>query len=297
MTQNALHTNTDPTLRKKLLLYQRDEITEHQIYKKLAEATQSAENRQVLERIAADEKRHYDLWATYTSQDVNPDKGQIRKYYWISRIMGFTFGLKLMERGEADAQDSYTDLRGIIPEIDAVIDDEDRHEHELIDLLDEERLAYAGSVVLGLNDALVELTGALAGFTLALQNPKLIAVTGLITGIAAALSMAASEYLSTKAEPGAKDPIRASLYTGGAYLVTVFVLIMPYLLLSDYYISLAITLIFAVLIIAVFNYYLSVAKDLDFKRQFLEMAVASLGVAAFSFLIGFLLRTFLGVDA
>ena len=36
------------------------------------------------------------------------------------------------------------------------------------------------------------------GFTLALSDSKLIALTGSITGIAAALSMASSEYLSTK---------------------------------------------------------------------------------------------------
>ena len=49
-----------------------------------------------------------------------------------------------------------------------------------------------GSVVLGLNDELVEFTGALAGFTLALSDHRLIALTGSITGIAAALSMASS---------------------------------------------------------------------------------------------------------
>ena len=84
---------------------------------------------------------------------------------------------------------------------------------------------------------------------------------------------------------------------GGAYLVTVFVLIAPYLLLSNYYTSMTITLTFSVLIIAAFNYYISVAKDLNFKRQFLEMAIVSLGVAAFSFLVGFVLRMFWGVDA
>jgi VIT1/CCC1 family predicted Fe2+/Mn2+ transporter len=97
-------------------------------------------------------------------------------------------------------------------------------------LLDEELLRYAGSIVLGLNDALVELTGALAGFTLALQNTRLIALTGLITGVAAALSMAASEYLSTRSEGGGRSPLRASLYTGTAYIITVFLLILPYLL-------------------------------------------------------------------
>lgn len=288
--------NISPTVRAKLLIYQQDEITEHEIYKKLASFIQSPENRQVLERIADDEKRHYEQWRTYTGQDLTADPNKVRKYYWLSRIFGFTFGIKLMEAGEEDAQDNYARLKGVIPNIEGIIADEDRHENEIINLLDEERLVYAGSVVLGLNDALVELTGALAGFTLALQNANLIAITGLITGIAAALSMAASEYLSTKADVGPKNPGRAALYTGGAYFVTVIILILPFLLLANFYISLGITLTLAVFIIAVFNYYISVAKDLNFKRQFLEMAVVSLGVATFSFLIGYILRTFWGVD-
>ncbi len=285
-----------PDVREKILAFQRTEITEHTIYKKLAESVGSPENRRVLEQISRDELAHYRLWRNYTGQDVGPDEGAVWRYYWISKIFGFTFGVKLMENGEEDAQENYDSLRGIIPEIDRVIAEEDRHEQELLDMLDEERLVYASSVVLGLNDALVELTGALAGFTLALQNARLIAIIGLITGMAAALSMAASEYLSTKAEPEGKDPVRASLYTGGAYLGTVAVLIFPFLLLSNYYISLGITLALAVMIVAVFNYYISVARDLDFKRQFLEMTAISLGVAGFSFLIGYALRAFFGVD-
>ena len=151
-------------------------------------------------------------------------------------------------------------------------------------------------MVLGLNDALVELTGALAGLTLALQNTKLIALTGLITGIAAALSMATSEYLSTKTEGTVRNPLKASVYTGVAYLITVSFLVLPYLILKNYYLCLGCTMSAAVLIIALFNYYISVAKDESFKKRFLEMTALSLGVAVFSFLIGFLIRIFLGVD-
>ncbi len=286
-----------PEIKEKLKKFQRTEITEYELYEKLAKWVGSPENQATLEKIAKEELAHYNLWKHYTGEDVEPDRGAVRKYYWLSRIFGFTFGAKLMENGEAEAQENYEELRGIIPEIDRVIKEEDRHEHELLDMLDEERLVYASSVVLGLNDALVELTGALAGFTLALQNARLIAVIGLITGLAAALSMAASEYLSTKAEPEGKDPVRASLYTGGAYLGTVVILILPFLLLSNYYLSLGITLIFAVAIIALFNYYISVARDLNFKHQFLEMAVISLGVAGFSFLVGYVLRAFFGIEA
>ena len=283
-------------LREQLLAYQKNEITEHHIYKRLARAIKSPENRRVLEKIADDELRHYRAWRSYTQQDVEPDKLKIWRYYLISRIFGFTFGIKLMERGEEDAQDSYEQLPGTIPEAEAIIRDENEHENALIELLDEERLRYISSIVLGLNDALVELTGALAGLTLALQDTKLIALTGSITGIAAALSMGASEYLSTKSEETAKNPVRASIYTGGAYVVTVLILILPYLILENFYVCLGCTLTAAVLIIAFFNYYISVAQDVPFKRRFLEMAGLSLGVTALSFLVGLLIRTFLGVD-
>ena len=283
-------------IREKLLAYQKNEITEHHIYGMLAKAVKSPENSRVLEEIANDELQHYRAWRTHTQQDVKPDKLNIWKYYLISRIFGFTFGVKLMESGEEAAQDSYEQLRGTIPEADAILRDESEHEAALLELLDEERLRYMGSIVLGLNDALVELTGALAGLTLALQNTKLIALTGLIMGIAAALSMAASEYLSTKSEETARNPVRASAYTGVAYVGTVSILILPYLILENFYVCLACTLVAAVLIIGFFNYYISVAKDVPFKRRFLEMAGLSLGVAALSFFIGFVIRSFLGVD-
>jgi VIT1/CCC1 family predicted Fe2+/Mn2+ transporter len=260
-------------LRKQLLVHQKNEITEHHIYEKLARRVGVPENRRILENIAQDELRHYHAWRTHTQQDESPDQWTIRKYYWISRVFGFTFGVKLMERAEEDVQASYEQMREVIPEAETIILEENQHEAALLQLLDEESLRYTGSMVLGLSDALVELTGALAGLTLALQNTKLIALTGSITGIAAALSMGASEYLSTKAEGTGKHPVRASIYTGGAYLLTVLLLVLPYLVLKNYYLCLGCTLAGAVSIIAVFNYYISVAKDEPFRKRFLEMTI------------------------
>lgn len=201
-----------------------------------------------------------------------------------------------MECGEKEAQQEYSQIRPSVPEINEIVRDENEHENALIQLLDEERLRYIGSIVLGLNDALVELTGALAGFTFAFQDTRLIALTGLITGIAAALSMGASEYLSTKSEKTVKGPLKSAIYTGSAYVVVVIALILPYLILENSYVSLVCTMTFAVLIIAFFNYYVSVAKSVLFKRRFLEMSGLSLGVASVSFLVGYILRSSLGVE-
>ncbi|MBI4732052.1 MAG: VIT1/CCC1 transporter family protein [Chloroflexi bacterium] len=283
-------------LRSRLLVFQRVELTEHHIYARLARTIKSSENRQILEKISADELHHALLWQKYTGQELKPKMLVVWFYFLISRIFGFTFGVKLMEQGEEKAQGNYAELTGVIPEIERWIQDEESHEKALIGMLDEERLRYAGSVVLGLNDALVELTGALAGLTLALQNTRLIALSGLITGIAASLSMAASEYLSTRSEDTKKHPVRAAVYTGIAYIITVTLLILPYLLIQNFYADLAISLTTAVLIIAVFNYYISVAKDEPFRKRFAEMAGLSLSVAAFSFGIGYLIRIWLGVE-
>lgn len=283
-------------IRRELLKYQRAEVTEYHIYRNLAGMVGEGGNRRVLERIADDEMRHAAVWREYTGVEVTPHRWNVVKYTLISRIFGFTFGVKLMEGGEANAQINYEALRNAVPEARSIMREENEHETALLDLLDEERLRYTGSIVLGLNDALVELTGALAGLTLGLRDTKLIALTGSIIGIAAALSMAASEYLSTKSEETAKNPLRASVYTGITYLGTVLALIVPYLVVGNYFLCLGFTLAIALLIIALFNYYIAVVKDEPFRGRFVEMAGLSFGVAGLSFLAGFALRVFFGIE-
>ncbi|HEY5731171.1 MAG TPA: VIT1/CCC1 transporter family protein [Anaerolineales bacterium] len=283
-------------IRNKIIQFQRTEITEYHIYKRLAKRIKSPENAKILAQIAEDEKRHYEGWKKYSNMEVQPRWFNVWFYTVVSLVFGFTFGIKLMEQGEESAQGKYEEVAKDIPEAAKYQQEENVHEDQLIEMLDEERLQYAGSVVLGLNDALVELTGALAGLTLALQNVKLIALSGLITGIAASLSMAASEYLSTRSEETTKDPIRAAIYTGIAYITTVALLVLPYLLFDDYILDLVIALTTGVIIIAVFNYYISVAKGESFKDRFLEMAGLSLGVAVFSFIIGYFIRQWLGIE-
>ena len=280
----------------KLLFLQEDEITSHHTYLRLAKTVKNEANSEVLSRIAHEELNHYQIWKRYTAQEIKPNKAKITFFFWISRIFGLTFGIKLMEKGEEKAQEAYAALPQDIPEVAEILADEEKHEGELLDMLDEESLKYAGSVVLGLNDALVELTGALAGFTLAFQNTQLIALAGLITGISASFSMAASEYLSTKSEESEQSPIKAAIYTGIAYLFTVIVLVLPFFIFQSYLVAIAMTLVNAILVIAVFNYYISIAKDLSFKKRFLEMATISLGVAVFSFIIGNIIGRVLGID-
>lgn len=286
----------DQTTKDTILTFQKNEITEHFIYARLSALEKNEPNAKVLKSISEDELRHYGIWMGYTKVDVKPDRLKLWWYVLIARVLGVTFGIKLMEAGEQGAQAAYERISQAIPEALKVRDEEEGHEKELIAMIDEERLKYIGSVVLGLNDALVELTGTLAGLTFALQNAKLVGVAGLITGIAASLSMAASEYLSTKAEGGEKNPLKASVYTGFAYVLAVTVLILPFLLLGNPFMSLGIALAGAILLILIFTFYFAVVREVSFKRRFAEMVAISLGVAGLSFLIGLAVRQFLGID-
>ena len=244
-----------------------------------------------------EEFKHYEIWKKYTNEEMKPEKRKVFKYKWIARIFGFTFAVKLMESGEMDAQKEYEQLKDEVPESIAIRKQEEEHEEALLNMLDEERLQYIGSMVLGMNDALVELTGSLAGFTFAMQNTKLIALAGLIIGLSATFSMASSEFLSAKSE-GRTDALKSCSYTGIAYLMTVILLILPYLLLSNtqYILALAFMMLTVIAIIAVFTYYISVAQGEDFKSRFSEMALISVGVAVLSFVVGVLAKQFLGVE-
>ncbi len=278
---------------KKILAAQKSEITSYHVYNALSKMNNR--NSKILEGMAKDELDHYRFWEKVTGRKIGPDRFQIFLFTNIARFFGLTFGCKFLEDNEADAQLDYKEISKHVPNLQKIIEDEERHERELIEMIDEESLAYVGSIVLGLNDALVELTGALAGLSFAFQNTSLIAFTGLITGIAASMSMAASEYLSQRAE-GGKAPLKSSTYTGIAYIITVLLLVTPFFLFDNYVPALASSLFIAIAIISSFNYYLAVAKDLDFKKRFLEMAGISLGVSAISFTVGFVIRTYFGID-
>jgi VIT1/CCC1 family predicted Fe2+/Mn2+ transporter len=277
---------------------QKDELVGMEVYGRLAKLVQDPHNAKILKQIAEDEKRHANIFKKYTGKALKVSKLRVLFYVLVSRIFGLTFGVKLQERDKKAAQKKYTKMLNAIPEMKEVVEAEEKHETKLINLINAKKLSYMSSVVLGLNDALVELTGALAGFTLSIQNSKIIALMGLITGISASLSLAASEYLSIKSEAdpeeGKQRAAKSAVHTGIAYIFTVIALIIPYFLMVNYVASLIVTIVIAITIIFVFNFYISVANDYNFKKRFIEMAVISIGVATLSFIIGYLVKIFLG---
>lgn len=289
--------NYDSKVMAMMIGFQKAEETATATYSRIAKRLKDENNRKVMTRIASDEKEHANIWKRYTGREVKPSRLKIWWYVFLSYVLGYTFVIRLLETGEYAGAQSLEIMREEIPEVPRIIEQEEEHEKRLTDMLDEERLQYVGAMVLGLNDALVELTGTIAGLTFALGDTRTVAMAGIITGIAATLSMAASNYLAERANNN-PHALKASVYTGIAYLITVVLLVLPYLLYPPQMCTAALVTMLAtvVLIIAFFNYYISVAKSLPFLKRFVEMVSISLGVAVIAFGIGLLAKEFLGVD-
>jgi len=287
-------------LQLQLLSLQRMEATEGEIYRRLAKKQKNPSNQKILEQIAEEEGRHEEVLAKATGQTVKPMMWKVWLHSQMAWIFDLTFAVKMLERVERDASTEYRKLG-----YDDLADEEDSHEQRLIGLLEEGRLNYIGSVVLGMSDALIELTGALAGLTFAFGDLKLVALAGLVTGIAAAFSMGASEYLSTRSEKKDANPLTAAMFTWIAYLLTVFLLVAPYLLISPdtppvyglepHVLALVCTLIIGIVVIASFNFYVSVVEEVSFLHRFAEMAGLLFVVSLISFGIGVVLSNWMGI--
>lgn len=282
---------------KLMMSFQQDEINSAAIYSHFAKCSKDAKNCEVLHQIAQDEAHHAATWKSYTQKEMHPNMIKVWWYRLLVKILGYTFVIKLLELHEYDGIKGLEQLKKEIPEVEAIIEDEKKHEKQLIEMLDEERLNYIGAMVLGLNDALVELTGAIAGLTFVLMNTTLIAMSGIITGIAATLSMAASNYLAERAD-GNPNALKASFYTGIAYLVTVVCLVMPYLLFPNnmFLTALGCMLLVVVMLVFVFNFYIATVKTEPFWPKFFEMSGISLTVALVSFVIGLAAKELFGID-
>lgn len=285
----------EPKVMAAIKEFQQAEINDHVTYTEISKRLKNEDDAKKIRILAADELIHARFWEEYTGVVAKPQKLKIWFFTFLSRLLGYTFVIKKLEENEERTIQNYKSLEGVVPGVDRLIRDEEQHEMSLISVLDEQHLQYTGSIVLGLNDALVELSGTLAGLTLAFQNTRMIALSGLVTGIAAALSMAASEYLSTKTEESTKEPVKAAVYTGIAYIVTVVLLILPYLVFSNYFVALAVMMTTVFGVIAFFSFYMSVLRDEKFSRHFFSMAAISVGVALISFLFGSVIQNFIDI--
>lgn len=292
-----MNTPFDKENLKKALKQQQNEINDYTIYKALALSQTDENNKKIFEKISKEEKYHYDFWVKITNTQIEPQKLVVCWFVLLVKIFGTSFALKSLEKREAGAEEFYKELFEIYPESKKIYEQETQHELELIDMLNDKKLLYAGAIVLGMNDALVELTGTLSGLAFAFDKSLTVGLTGLIMGIAASLSMAGSAYFEAKENPSEEiNPLVYSLYTGVSYILTTAILVVPFFIFDLIIESLIMMFICAFLAIISYNFYISVAKDLSFSKRVIQMSAITFGVALISFGIGYVVKFYFGIE-
>ena len=260
------------------------------MYVSLAERESVTSFRNILTELAALSKESFGFWTRKSNvleDSLGKPRGKIMLYRFMRRVLGLTLTAKYISGRKADRVARYKTycVTCTVDEDYKVIETFADRMEAVVSEIEEERVVFFSNIILGFNDALIELTGALVGFSFALKDPKLITVGGLITGISASMSMAASAFLQARHEEG-KNPIKAALFTGVAYFVIALVLVLPFIFASSIASALMIMFVLIVLMIMCVSFYSAILLDRTYISQFLEMLLLSLGVAVIAFIIG-----------
>jgi VIT1/CCC1 family predicted Fe2+/Mn2+ transporter len=148
------------------------------------------------------------------------------------------------------------------------------------------------AIILGMHDALVSLTGLIAGLYFAFNNTHVIVISCILASITAALSMGAANYLAVKTI-NKKHALISAFYTSGAYMVTCIFLIFPFLVFRNHLTALIATLITAIFIIFFFNRFFYRGKS--FYKNFYEMLAICTTVSIVAFFIGEIASQIFGI--
>ncbi len=272
-----------------------DEFSDHTLYERLSK-TVDADNpyAEVLKQLSATELRHYEFWRKYVPGE-EPKLAKLKLYWtlFLRRFLGLTFATRYLDRHEANVVSEYEGLAGLIPEpdrpaFDEMVADEKEHEKAFAMKVESSAVRYISFVVLGLADALVEISGIHAGSLGFYDKTEIAGLAGVIAGGAASLAMASAAY--AQAKQGFKGSAKLSAtYTGISYFVTAIMLATPYFLTANMVLAMASSLAFAVVILAVTTWYSIVIQAKPFMKDFLEILLilfaATIALYAFGYLV------------
>jgi VIT1/CCC1 family predicted Fe2+/Mn2+ transporter len=276
-----------------------DELTDYTLYLRLAEI-QNGATVQVFKDLATMEKRHLDFWQKFVP-DYRPKlKARlIRRALYLRRIFGTTFAIRYLERHESDSIKRYKAAAHLVPPedkaaFDEVLADEEHHEADFASRIESSSVRYISFVVLGLADALVEITGIHAGSLGIYNKTEIAGLAGIIAGGAASLAMASAAY--AQAKQGFKGSAGASAaYTGISYFITAIILATPYFLTGSQLEAISVSLTLAVIIVTFASYYSSIISTKPFMRDYLELLLILFGVTVVLYLFGSFIRAETGV--
>jgi len=268
------------------------------VYKELAKSEKNEKVREILEKMAEEERKHYEFWKKVLKRDCEV-RVPIFLIKLLRKLFGLHFILKKFEIGEGLAVEFYEKVLEMSEgemkdEVKEILEEEKHHEEKLIEMIEDVKAKYVGYIALGLADSVVEITGVHAGFLGATNNPLMAGLAGIIVGFSASLSMGSAAYVQAKHDLAVRPPVSAAV-TMVSYLISVILLALPYFILRSVWEAFAASLIVAMLIMAIFMYYSTTIQDKDFKREYVETLVLLFATAFGSYAFGIVIESFLHV--
>ncbi len=300
----------------------KDEISDYRLYRSIARSEKDEKLRSLVSRLRDTELKHAHIWASLLGRKgidgvSIPIGAKLRLYTYpiIRKILGIAVVTKLLERNEANGLEEYRELvsKKILSKdeharVEAIIRDEEEHERLLLRETEkhESRLNYTRSIVFGMNDGLVEILAVIAGLAMVATSSIIVAVSGIIVGISGTLSMAAGAYISSKSERVVEKsleeksnvntkPSKEAYYTGIFYFIGALVATYPFILGASGYVGIFEAVVSVAIVLSIASTLIAIISDTNIRTRILEMLAISLGAAFVTALIGFIVRTVLGI--
>jgi VIT1/CCC1 family predicted Fe2+/Mn2+ transporter len=279
----------------------KDELTDYTVYTRLSSAIPASKPKlkEALSKLAEAERRHYDFWKKYSSRDVKPSSSKVTFVLFLKWIFGLTFVVKYLERHEAVVIARYKSLSGSIPESDKpvfeqMLRDEEEHEDLFMQEMQGGYVIYISFIILGLADALVEISGIHAGSLGIYKSTELAGLAGVIAGAAASIAMASAAFAQAK-QGFQGSASKSAVYTGVSYFITAVILATPYFLTRVMLTALAGSLSLAVILVAFTSYYSAVISGKAFRRDFFEIAGIMFGATIALYALGSFISIVFGI--
>lgn len=268
---------------------QRSEVTEYHIYKSLARHARDKENKRLLEQIAAEELEHYRFWMDY-GDEVDPMWWKVNLYILMSRIFGFVFALKLMERKEQIAEKKYLEISKFIPEVVKIAGEERGHEKILLNMVTDSRLKGMGSWIISINLVVFSLIILLFVLSMTTQNPILMATIAMISILAVSSADLFITLFLRNNQSIHKDQVRKGLIRFVSGTAIGSIILIPYTIKQDVYVSLAMSTLIALFLSILLNYQFAVVSDQKGYKKIGRIFLVFLLVAFVGMAAGLIIR-------
>ena len=308
--------------------FYQDEITYKEFYTRLSYRSKNNSFKDKLLFLASVEDTHSKFWkrrmerAGTSSEKIRPKKLRISMLLFLTRIIGKSLTINLLERGEVESIRKYRDYLEVIQETDEqeklkkIIEDEISHE-SVFNEMSPDRDSYLDKIqafIYGMSDGLVEVVAAMAGLTAIISNNFIIAMSGMVIGVGGTISMTLGAYLSKssetefrvgnmrrlnllrnesetklqgKIEKEQKRSSESALTTGISYISGAAFPIIPFLFPLGL-MSLIIAVILVATVQAISNAIIAIALNISILKSALRASMLSLGAAAITYAIGFI---------